>query len=40
MFDCEAVGNVHKHLKMFEETALLIEAQLDSERCVIVRRRE
>jgi hypothetical protein len=30
MFDWEAVGNVHKHLKRFEESALLIEAQLDS----------
>jgi hypothetical protein len=30
MFDWVAVENVHKHSKMFEETALLIEAQLDS----------
>ena len=30
MFDWKAVGNVHKHLKMFEETALLTEAQLGS----------
>jgi len=31
MFDWEAVGTIHKHFNMFEETALLIvEAQLDS----------